>query len=464
MTSLPLANRLPSTFRFGAATAAYQIEGAVNEGGRLPSIWDVFSHTPGTVAGGDTGDIAADHFHRVEGDLDLLAWLGVDAYRFSIAWPRIQPTGVGAVNAAGIDFYERLVDGLLERGIEPVATLYHWDLPWALQRSGGWTSRDTSSRFRDYAALVADALGDRIGTWTTLNEPWCSAYMGHGSGEHAPGLRDSVSALRAAHHLNLAHGLAAQTLREALPETATVSVTLNFHHVRTAVGSTADVAPRMRAIGNGSFTGPMLHGAYPELLLDATASITDWAFVKDGDLKQIHQPIDALGVNYYSSSWVRAVDGLPSARQIAAMGAWPGCEDVEVLPPEPPLTDMGWNIDPEAFEDLLVELSHEVPDLPMIVTENGAAFADVVDDGAIHDDARTAYLEAHIDAVARAVTRGADVRGYFVWSLLDNFEWALGYAKRFGIVRVDYDDLKRTVKDSGAWYRDLVAAVRGRRS
>ena len=456
--SMPPTSGLPADFLFGAATAAYQIEGAVAVDGRGASIWDVFSHTPGKTLNGDTGDRATDHYHRWAEDLDLIAGLGLDAYRFSIAWPRIQPDGRGAARPEGLAFYERLVDGLLDRGVQPVATLYHWDLPQALQEEGGWLSRETASRFADYAVRVADVLGDRIRLWTTLNEPWCSAFLGHGSGEMAPGLRDGESALRAAHHLNLAHGLGVQALRASRPD-AEVSVTLNLHTVRDAPGSEVDGARRVDAVGNRVFTGPLLRGEYPADLLRDTAAITDWSFVHDGDLAAIAQPLDSLGVNYYHSELVAPAPAGESAAP-DAMAAFPGCADLRFLPYEPPLTDMGWNIDPDALEDLLVDLHAEFPGIPLMVTENGAAFPDVVTEGRVLDDDRIAYLSSHIAATVRAVNRGADVRGYFAWSLLDNFEWALGYSKRFGLVRVDYDTFERTVKHSGIWYRDLIRTVK----
>lgn len=452
---------LPADFLFGAATAAYQIEGATNVDGRGASIWDVFSQTPGKVLNGDTGQRATDHYHRYEEDLDLVSTLGLDGYRFSIAWPRIQPNGSGRINTPGLDFYRRLVDGLLERGVTPLATLYHWDLPQRLQDRGGWLHRDTAERFAEYAQLVATALGDRITKWTTLNEPWCSAFLGHGSGEMAPGVADPASALRAAHTLNLAHGLGAQALRATLGTSAEISVTLNLHRVTDAAGSTEEGARRVDAVANRIFTGPMLRGAYPDDLLNDTASITDWSFVLAGDLQQIAQPLDSIGVNYYHSESVRlrttAVRTTPHP-----MAAFPGCEDLEFSPYAPPLTDMGWNIDPEAFEELLIDVHESFPGLPILVTENGAAYQDAVVDGRVLDQDRIDYLSAHIAAISRAVARGADVRGYFVWSLLDNFEWALGYSKRFGIVRVDYDAFTRTIKQSGYWYRDLIRDFKSR--
>lgn len=453
----------PPGFTFGSATAAYQVEGAAAEDGRLPSIWDTFSRTPGKVWNGDTGDVACDHYHRWESDLDLMAELGLGAYRFSIAWPRIMPTGAGAVNRAGVDFYSRLVDGLLERGIRPVATLYHWDLPQALEDAGGWPARATADAFERYAEVMGAALGDRVHTWTTLNEPWCSAYLGYGQGGHAPGRHEPAAALAAVHHLNLAHGRAVQALRATSPGDPQYSVTLNFHVLRGEGDGAAEAMRRIDALANRAFTHPMLKGEYPADLLEDTASVTDWAFVHDGDLAAIRQPIDVLGVNYYSTATVRLWDGAApmqhdDGHKAAAGGtAWPGSDTVVEFVAQPgPHTAMGWNIAPEGLEELLVALHEEFPDQPFMVTENGAAFDDeVAADGSVPDAERLDYLRRHFTAAHRALQRGVDLRGYFVWSLLDNFEWGYGYAKRFGIVRVDFDTLERTVKDSGKWYAQL---------
>lgn len=457
----------PDGFLFGAATASYQIEGAVHEGGRTPSIWDTFSHTPGRVAHGDTGDIACDHYHRLDEDLDLMASLGLQAYRFSLAWPRIQPDGHGPANPAGVDFYKRLVDGLHERGIRPLATLYHWDLPQPLQDAGGWTSRETSAAFAEYASLAVEALGDRIDDWTTLNEPWCSAFLGYGSGVHAPGVTDPVSALRAAHHLNLAHGLGLQALRAHARPNDAYSVSLNLHVVRPddpANPADVDAARQIDAVGNRVFLGPMLDGSYPADLLDDTASVTDWSFVHDGDLAAIHQDLDAVGINYYSTSRVRRWKGTGSNNHSAGHNAssaspWPGAEAVEFLTQPGPYTAMGWNIDPSGLHELIMRMHREHPELGVLVTENGAAFDDdvVIEAGTarVHDLARVDYLRRHLGAVRQAIAEGADVRGYYAWSLLDNFEWAYGYDKRFGLVRVDFDTQERIPKDSAHWYADV---------
>ena len=451
----------PADFVLGSATASYQIEGAAHEDGRGVSIWDTFSHAPGNVTNGDTGDIADDHYHRLEADLDLMASMSLEAYRFSISWPRIQPTGSGKPNKAGLDFYGRLVDGLLARGIRPIATLYHWDLPQELEDKGGWTNRDTAYRFAEYASIVGEALGDRVATWTTLNEPWCSAYLGYGSGAHAPGVRSPLAALKAVHHLNLAHGLALTELRHVVTNDADYSVTLNFHVLRGGGHGEEEAMRRIDALANRAFTGPMLRGEYPQDLLDDTAAVTDWSFVQPGDLDLIKQPVDVLGVNYYSTATVRMWDGV-SPRQNAdghkdvGGSPWPGSRNVEFIVQQGPYTDMGWNIAPDGLEELLVHLHTEFPDQPLMITENGAAFPDEVIDGRVNDVQRIDYLHRHFVAAHRAIERGVDLRGYLVWSLMDNFEWAYGYTKRFGIVHVDYRSLERTIKDSGHWFTELI--------
>jgi beta-glucosidase len=447
----------PKGFLWGAATAAYQIEGAAQEDGRAPSIWDTFSHTPGKVLGGDTGDVATDHYHRRQDDVATMAELGIGAYRFSISWSRVLPDGTP--NQKGMDFYSRLVDELLEHGIAPVATLYHWDLPQVLEDAGGWPERDTARRFADYAERIGRVLGDRVHTWTTLNEPWCSAFLGYASGVHAPGRTDPAAALAAAHHLNLAHGLAVRVLRGVVPASARHSVTLNLHHLR---GDTEAVR-RVDAVSNRVFLDPMLGNGYPADLLEDTAPLTDWGFLRDGDEEIIAAPLDVLGVNYYSPTLVRDWDGVsPRAhadghRQGAAT-PFVGCDNVEFAEQPGPYTAMGWPIDATGMEELLLRLHREYPHTPLMVTENGAAFDDVLDDdGRVHDDRRIDYLRDHIAAVERACEAGADVRGYFAWSLLDNFEWAYGYSKRFGLVHVDYATGDRTWKDSASWYRDTIA-------
>ena len=436
------------SFVWGAATAAYQIEGAAHEDGRKPSIWDTYSRTPGRVRGGDTGDVATDHYHRWPEDVATMEALGLGAYRFSIAWPRVH-------DQRGIDFYSRLVDALLECGIAPVATLYHWDLPQELEDAGGWPARDTAYRFAEYAERIGAALGDRVHTWTTLNEPWCSAFLGYASGVHAPGRTEPAAALAAAHHLNLAHGLACQVLP------GRHSVTLNLHHVR----GEAEAARQVDAVANRIFLGPMLDGAYPADLLEDTAQITDWSFVQEGDEAVIAAPLDVLGVNYYAPTLVRAWDGV-SPRSTAdghgdgAASPWVGCDGVEFVKQPGPYTEMGWSIDATGLTELLLRLRDDHPGTPLMITENGAAFDDRLDaDGRVRDQRRIDYLRDHLAAVGQAMEAGADVRGYFVWSLLDNYEWAYGYSRRFGIVHVDYATQTRTWKDSAHWYRDQITEL-----
>ena len=432
----------PDGFQWGVATASYQIEGAVREGGRAPSIWDTFSHTPGATLNGDTGDVADDHYHRWPEDLELLRGLGVDLYRFSLAWPRLQPDGHGPLNEAGVDFYSRLVDGLLEHGVQPWVTLYHWDLPQALQDAGGWPARDTAERFAEYAALAHERLSDRVRIWTTLNEPFCSALTGHAEGRHAPGVQDDDAAMRAVHHLLLGHGLAVRAMRAADPE-AKYGITLNLTPTDPASEEPADVeaARRIDAIANRLFLDPVLLGRYPDDVPPLP--------VQDGDEAIIGQPLDVLGVNYYF-------------RQIARAGGngrrpspWVGARDVEFVSRGLPRTEMGWEIDASGLRDILVRLHRDYPAVPLYVTENGAAFADEQSNGRVHDPDRIAYLEAHFRAAAEAIAAGVDLRGYFVWTLLDNFEWSYGYTKRFGLVHVDYETLQRTPKDSARWFAEV---------
>ncbi|MFH8572749.1 GH1 family beta-glucosidase [Streptomyces sp. NPDC017993] len=462
-----MTHRFPPGFLWGSATAAYQVEGAAREGGRTPSIWDTFAHTPGKVLAGDTGDIAVDHFHRSSQDVALMAELGLGAYRFSVSWPRVQPTGRGPALQRGLDFYRRLVDDLLDHGISPMLTLYHWDLPQELEADihggsaagGGWPHRDAAYRFADYAAIMAEALGDRVELWTTLNEPWCSAFLGYASGVHAPGRTDPVAALRAAHHLNLAHGLAARTLREALPCRADIMVSLNPAVVRARSSDPADLDAQRQidALATRIFTGPMLHGAYPDDLLADTAPLTDWSFVHDGDLAIAHHPLDALGINYYTPSVVSgSTDNAPPRHDGHGAGSrspWAGAEHIAFHQPPGDRTEMGWSIDPSGLYDLLLRFHREAPGLPLYITENGAAFDDKPDaEGAVHDPERISYLRGHLAAAHRALAAGVDLRGYFLWSLLDNFEWSYGYSKRFGAVHVDFPTQTRTPKSSARWY------------
>jgi beta-glucosidase len=450
----------PEGFVWGAATSAYQVEGAVTEDGRGPSIWDTFAHADGRVANGDTGDVAADNYHRVGEDVALMARLGLSAYRFSVSWPRIQPAGKGPANLAGLDHYDRLVDELAAHGITPVLTLYHWDLPQELADSGGWGERDTAARFAEYASLVGERLGDRVPMWTTLNEPWCAAFLGHASGEHAPGRTDPELALRAAHHLLLAHGLAADALRATLPAAAQVSITLNLRAVlpgATSVEAT-DAVRRIDGLANRLFLDPLFRGSYPADVQRDTASLTDWSFVTDEDLAAISAPLDMLGINYYAPT---LVDSDPAAGEPdPAPSPWPGCADVRFVRAPGPSTAMGWAIDAQGLHTVAHRVQEEYAQIPLMITENGAAFDDEVRDdapvNAVHDRPRIDYLRDHLRVVHQAIESGVDLRGYFVWSLLDNFEWAHGYAKRFGIVHVDQRSSARTWKDSAHWYRRVI--------
>ncbi|MEU2983628.1 GH1 family beta-glucosidase [Micromonospora aurantiaca] len=448
--------RFPEGFVWGGATAAYQIEGAARDDGRGPSIWDTFSRTPGAVFQGHTGDVACDHYHRYAQDVALMAELGLRAYRFSVSWPRVRPDGTGPVEPRGLDFYDRLTDALLAAGIDPIVTLYHWDLPQALEDRGGWTVRETAEHFAEYALAVHGRLGDRVRTWTTLNEPWCSAYLGYGSGVHAPGRRDSGDAFRAVHHLLLGHGLAARALRAAGVET--LGITLNLADVQPADAGSAADAEAVRLVDglhNRIFLDPLTGGGYPADVLAHVSRIVTPDFVRDGDEKLIAAPLDLLGLNYYAPTYVAGrADG-------AGGGAYPGTAGaVEFLPPAGPLTDMGWSIEPAGLTRLLERVAADHPGLPLMITENGGAFPDTGLDerGGVADADRVAYLDGHLRAAHEAIARGVDLRGYLVWSVLDNFEWAEGcYRKRFGIVHVDYLTQRRTPKRSARWYQEVIA-------
>lgn len=451
---------LPPGFQFGVATAAYQIEGAVSEDGRGPSIWDTFCHTPGRVRGGDTGDVACDHYHRYLEDVEFMRDLGVDSYRFSVAWPRIQPDGRGGPNKVGIDFYNRLVDALLAEGITPVITLYHWDLPQALEDSGGWRQRDTAERFADYAVLVHDSLGDRVHRWITLNEPFCSSIMGYATGEHAPGAREGHGALAAAHHLLLGHGLAVRAMRSRPGQE--IGITLNL--VPVSVVDPEDAAAGARALlrANLLFSDPVLAGRYPDLARTTYSAITDFSYLRDGDLAITAEPIDFLGVNYYFPSRVATgeyAEADPARRTASDLAI------KEVVHEGEEVTDMGWPVDPDGLTRLLRWLRDTYPSLPPIyITENGRACADVLDEhGQVDDPDRVRYLDAHVRAVEAAVAEGIDVRGYYCWTLLDNFEWAEGFSKRFGLLYTDYRNLRRIPKTSYHWYRAMIAASRSHR-
>ena len=431
-------SQFPVDFAWGAATSAYQVEGAAFADGKGPSIWDSFSHTPGKTDGGDHGDIACDHYHRLETDLDLIAELGLNAYRFSISWPRVQPDGKGEWNQNGLDFYDRLIDGLLKRGIAPHVTLYHWDLPQALQDDGGWNNRATCYRFAEYACKLAEHFGDRVAAIATHNEPFVASMLGNLFGIHAPGNNDPKLASQVAHHLLLSHGLAVQSMRTVTQVSLGIVLNLSPCTAATAsLGDQQDAKRRFDFVGR-FFLDPLLRGAYPESELPVPLPQ-----MEAGDLELIRLPIDFLGINYYFREW---------------------CSTDTPPIPAPCLqgvSEMGWEVYPEGLYELLTQLERDYELPPVYISENGMACADTVSaDGAIHDPRRIAYIEQHLDALSRAMGEGVSVRGYFHWSLMDNFEWAKGYSMRFGLIHIDYQTQQRTFKDSALWYRDYIQRER----
>jgi beta-glucosidase len=426
--------KFPPGFVWGVATSAYQIEGAAQEDGRGPSIWDTFSHTPGATFQGHTGDVACDHYHRYRDDIGLISGLGVGAYRFSIAWPRVQPAGKGAWNEKGLDFYDRLVDGLLAKGIAPHATLYHWDLPQALQDVGGWGSRDTTDRFAEYADVMGRRLGDRLATLSTHNEPWCTAHLGHRVGQFAPGARDPQLAIQVAHHLLLSHGKALLALRASGVKTP-LGIVLNQSSVSAATDSQADreMAEREYALFVRWFMDPIFLKRYPK-----APGVTLYPVMQERDFETIAQPLDFLGINYYTRIWASSE-----------------------TPPRPApnlqgVSDMGWENYPQGFTELLLQVNRDYKLPPVYITENGMANADRLVDGRVADAPRIEYMRTHLDAIRTAMEGGVDLRGFFYWSLLDNYEWNSGYDKRFGLIHVDYETQVRTLKDSAHWYRDFI--------
>jgi beta-glucosidase len=441
--------RFPAGFTWGVATSSYQIEGAVAEDGRSESIWDTFCRQPGAIRDGHTGDVAADHYHRWRLDIELMASLGVTSYRFSIAWPRVQPHGKGPVNRPGLDFYERLTDALLASGITPVPTLYHWDLPQELQDEGGWMSRQTAQRFGDFAGLAAERLADRVPMWITLNEPFVVTAYGYALGIHAPGEALLLGALPTAHHQLLGHGLATAALRAA--GARQVAITNNCSPAWPATDSPADAAAASAfdTLQNRLFTDPLLLGAYPDLSAFGVGE-AGLDCVRDGDLAVISAPIDALGVNYYSPTRLSAQPGSPLPFQMEPIPGYP-------------VTAFGWPVVPAGLTELLRLLQDRYGDAlpPVYITENGCSADDEIgSDGSIDDQPRIRYLDGHIRAVHDAIVSGVDVRGYLAWSLMDNFEWSEGYHQRFGLVHVDFETQRRTPKASFAWYRDMIAAQR----
>ncbi|NSW78337.1 MAG: beta-glucosidase [Chthonomonadetes bacterium] len=436
--------RFPEGFLWGVATASYQIEGSPLADGAGASIWHRFSHTPGTTHNGDTGDVACDHYRRWRDDVNMMREMGLKAYRFSISWPRILPEGKGAINPAGLDFYDRLVDALAEAGIEPMVTLYHWDLPGALQDLGGWANREVVNWFADYAQVVAMRLGDRVRLWATLNEPWVFTFLGYVFGQHAPGMRDLWAGLRAMHHCLLAHGEAVARLRSVLSDSAQVGIVLNLSPQHPASDSEEDkaAAERIHTMNNALFVEPVLKGRYPALAEQMVHFA--WPPIQSGDMERIAQPIDFIGINYYSRGIVKhAEHGYLGVQHV---------ENREALH-----TEMGWEVYPDGLYEILQWVHSEAPRLSLYVTENGAAFRDEVQDGRVADGQRLEYLRQHFLSAHRAIQSGVPLKGYFVWSLMDNFEWAFGYSKRFGIVYVDYATQERIWKDSARWYQQVIA-------
>ena len=448
----------PDGFLWGAATAAYQIEGAPDADGKGPSIWDTFSHTPGKTHHGDTGDVACDSYNRFGEDIEVLKRLGLSSYRLSLSWPRIQPTGRGSVNAKGLDYYNRVIDGLLEAGIEPSVTLYHWDLPQALQDEGGWANREIADWFAEYAAIAGEAFGDRVARWITLNEPWVVAHVGHRDGRHAPGIKDPVQAVAANHHLLLAHGRAVRALRAANVR-GDIGITTNLAVVRPATPEAADFAAVLEARQNGNYLDPIFRGEYPALIADdpsyCPAAVP--GLVHEGDLAEIAAPVDFLGVNYYAPNYVGklAADGQPRAGETVN-----GPGTVDVKPEGLAITAMNWLVEPTSIHELMTRVVAPVTgDLPIYITENGSSWYDYVTaDGQVHDEERTDYLRNHLVELHRAIADGVPLKGYFAWSLLDNYEWAEGYAKRFGLTYIDFATQDRLLKDSGKFYASVVAA------
>jgi beta-glucosidase len=446
------ARAFPTGFLWGAATAAYQIEGAATADGRGPSIWDTFSHTPGKVRGGDTGDIACDFYNRSAGDLDLIKTLGMAAFRFSISWPRVQPDGSGPINQAGLDFYRRLVDDLHAREIAPAITLYHWDLPQALEDTGGWASRATAERFAEFSQIIAEAIGDGCGDWMTLNEPQVSANQGYRVGAHAPGRTDDALAAAATHHLLLGHGLAVQRLRGLLPE-ARIGLALNLNTVRAHDAFSQETAVVLDAEQNRIFRDPILRGHYPEAA--RPQMLPPASLVHDGDMELINAPLDFIGVNYYSPFHIRRGDPAQEHTDEIPVA---GRDDVVMFKPKGlPTTNMGWLVEPDGLYDMLMTVTAELPEgTRLYITENGCAAEDYIDpNGVVNDVERVSYMREHLDAAWRAIQDGAPLDGYFQWSLLDNFEWAWGYQKRFGLVFVDYGTQRRIPKRSASLFQQI---------
>jgi beta-glucosidase len=438
----------PKDFRWGVATAAYQIEGGVNEGGRGKSIWDTFTRVKGAIQNGDTGDVACDHYHLWREDVQLMKRLGVKNYRFSIAWPRVVPNGAGPTNQAGLDFYERLVDELLKKGIEPFVTLYHWDLPQALQDKGGWANRETTDAFASYIDVVSKRLSDRVKFWATHNEPMVVANLGHTSGEHAPGIKEPLTALKVSHHLLLSHGKAVQALRANDKTKAKIGIVNVAMRIEPASDKEEDVkaAKRFDGIVNRWYCEPVFKGSYPQDALDFYAGLLrnqNFLSAQEGDMKIIQTPIDFLGLNYYTRLVIGAGPDFPLF--------------MKFQPPQFETTEMGWEVYPNGLYEVMKRAHQEYAPKEIFITENGAAYKDeLTKEGKVADEKRVTYLHEHFLQAHRAIQDGVPLKGYFVWSLMDNFEWAYGYSKRFGLVHIDYTTQKRTVKRSGEWYAQVM--------
>mgnify|MGYP006289244447 CR=1 FL=1 len=436
----------PDNFLWGAATASYQIEGAWNEDGKGMSIWDSFSHTPGNVKNNDTGDIACDHYHRLEEDVEIMKKLGLDSYRFSVSWPRIMPAGKGKINQKGLDFYKYLIEELLKADISPALTLYHWDLPFELQKIGGWSNRDVAEYFAEYAEIMFDELGDRVDRWITHNEPWVVSFLGHNKGEHAPGLSDLKLTLNVAHNLMLSHGKSVERYRSKNLN-GELGITLNLHQTYPATDSEKDreAAKLAKEHINGWFLDPIFKGHYPEKLKEIYNNYVGAFEIQDGDMDLISKDIDFLGINYYT----RAVSKYGDEKDSLAVQ--------NIKPEGKKYTEMGWEVYPEGLYDLLTEIKDEYGDTPLYITENGAAFKDELSNGEVKDDERLDYLKEHFKAAHKAIEDGVNLKGYYVWSLMDNFEWAFGYSKRFGLIYIDYENgQKRYLKDSAKWYKKVI--------
>lgn len=446
--------KFPSGFVFGAASSSYQIEGAWNEDGKGESIWDRFAHTPGKIKNGDTGDAACDFYHRSKDDITLIKELGLQAFRFSINWPRILPDGRGSVNAKGLDFYKRLVDDLLAAGVTPWVNLFHWELPQALQDQGGWLKRDCATWFADYTAVVVNHLGDRVTNWMTLNEPMMYASLGYVMGCHAPGYRTPWRFFKVVHHLMLGHGLAVRTIKDERPD-ARVGIALDLRPIYPATQTEKDRRAVIKAdeMMRRTFLDPIFHGRYPPQFMNQNRLIR--ARIEEGDLQIIAAPLDYVGINTYSRDKVRYAWWALGSRFVGVGLETP---DEEFVKDGVQYTAMGWEVYPPALYEVLMLLKNDYGNPVSYVTENGAAFSDTVVDGRVHDEKREGYLRAHLAEVKRALEDGANCKGYFVWTLMDNFEWAEGYSKRFGLLYVDHHTQQRIIKDSGLWYKSLIAA------